>query len=126
MNALEYIRTHLEHEKNPKIKEAITQKFNEYMRWAEEIRAVLDEGSNGPGPAANEDAAVAAQPKTKGKDGGGEGEDGEQAKLRAGLNSAIVREKPNVKWNDVAGLESAKQAFVRSVSVSALSDTEHN
>ncbi|KAK9271542.1 hypothetical protein L1049_001902 [Liquidambar formosana] len=28
-----------------------------------------------------------------------------------GLKSAIVREKPNVMWNDVAGLESAKQSL---------------
>ncbi|TKY67079.1 suppressor of K(+) transport growth defect 1 [Spatholobus suberectus] len=113
MNALEYFKTHLKYEKNPKIKEAITQKFTEYLRRAEEIRAVLD----GPaGPASNGDAAVATRPKTKPKDGGdGDGEDPEQAKLRAGLNSAIVREKPNVKWNDVAGLESAKQALQEAV-----------
>ena len=117
MNALEYFKTHLKYEKNPKIKEAITQKFTEYLRRAEEIRAVLDDG--GPGPASNGDAAVAARPKTKPKDGesggGGDGEDPEQAKLRAGLNSAIIREKPNVKWNDVAGLESAKQALQEAV-----------
>jgi vacuolar protein-sorting-associated protein 4 len=47
MNALEYFKTHLKYEKNPKIKEAITQKFTEYLRRAEEIRAVLDDG--GPG-----------------------------------------------------------------------------
>ncbi|CAL9088777.1 unnamed protein product [Musa textilis] len=113
MNALEYFRTHLKYEKNPKIKEAITQKFTEYLRRAEEIRAVLDEG--GSGPAANGDAAVATRPKTKPNDdsGGDGGED--QAKLRAGLNSAIIREKPNVKWNDVAGLESAKQALQEAV-----------
>ena len=114
MNALEYFKTHLKYEKNPKIKEAITQKFTEYLRRAEEIRAVLDEG--GSGPAANGDAAVATRPKTKPKDGkDGEGEDGDKEKLRAGLNSAIVREKPNVKWNDVAGLESAKQALQEAV-----------
>lgn len=115
MNALEYFKTHLKYEKNPKIKEAITQKFTEYLRRAEEIRAVLDDG--GSGPAANGDAAVATRPKTKPKDGegGGDGEDPEQAKLRAGLNSAIIREKPNVKWNDVAGLESAKQALQEAV-----------
>lgn len=118
MNALEYFKTHLKYEKNPKIKEAITQKFTEYLRRAEEIRAVLDDG--GPGPAHNGDAAVATRPKTKPKDGGGDGgggdgEDPEQAKLRAGLNSAIIREKPNVKWNDVAGLESAKQALQEAV-----------
>jgi len=115
MNALEYFKTHLKYEKNPKIKEAITQKFTEYLRRAEEIRAVLDDGPSGP--ASSGDAAVATRPKTKPKDGGkdGDGEDPEQAKLRAGLNSAIVREKPNVKWNDVAGLESAKQALQEAV-----------
>uniref|UniRef100_A0A453DVN6 MIT domain-containing protein n=1 Tax=Aegilops tauschii subsp. strangulata TaxID=200361 RepID=A0A453DVN6_AEGTS len=93
MNALEYFKTHLKYEKNPKIKEAITAKFTEYLRRAEEIRAVLDEG---------------------GGDGAG-GDDSEQSKLRAGLNSAIITEKPNIKWNDVAGLESAKQALQEAV-----------
>ncbi|XP_074558513.1 protein SUPPRESSOR OF K(+) TRANSPORT GROWTH DEFECT 1-like [Curcuma longa] len=114
MNALEYFRTHLKYEKNPKIKEAITQKFTEYLRRAEEIRAVLDDGG-GSGPAANGDAAVATRPKAKPKDGEGGGEDPDQAKLRAGLTSAIITEKPNVKWNDVAGLESAKQALQEAV-----------
>ncbi|CAN6808463.1 unnamed protein product [Brassica oleracea] len=115
MNALEYFKTHLKYEKNPKIREAITQKFTEYLRRAEEIRAVLDEGGSGPGSNGG-DAAVATRPKSKPKDGGGEGgEDAEQSKLRAGLNSAIVREKPNIKWTDVAGLESAKQALQEAV-----------
>ena len=35
--------------------------------------------------------------------------------MRAGLNSAIVREKPDVKWSDVAGLESAKWALQETV-----------
>ncbi|KAG2327370.1 hypothetical protein Bca4012_036376 [Brassica carinata] len=117
MNALEYFKTHLKYEKNPKIREAITQKFTEYLRRAEEIRAVLDEG--GPGPGSNGDAAVATKPKSSNKPkdggGGGDGEDPEQSKLRAGLNSAIVREKPNIKWTDVAGLESAKQALQEAV-----------
>ncbi|THG23705.1 hypothetical protein TEA_014389 [Camellia sinensis var. sinensis] len=80
------------------------------LEEAEEIQAVLDEGGNRP--ASNGDAATATRPKMKPKNGeGGDGEEAEQAKLRAGLDSAIVREKSNVKWNDVAGLESAKQAL---------------
>ncbi|CAN6835362.1 hypothetical protein Bca52824_048361 [Brassica carinata] len=110
MNALEYFKTHLKYEKNPKIREAITQKFTEYLRRAEEIRAVLDEG--GPGPGSNGGEAAV---KSKPKEGGGDGEDREQSKLRAGLDSAIVREKPNIKWTDVAGLESAKQALQEAV-----------
>uniref|UniRef100_A0A0D6R1M3 Vesicle-fusing ATPase n=1 Tax=Araucaria cunninghamii TaxID=56994 RepID=A0A0D6R1M3_ARACU len=119
MNALEYFKTHLKYEKNPKIKEAITQKFTEYLRRAEEIRDALNEGVNSRPPTANGDAAVATKPKSKAKGGGdgegGDGEDPEQAKLRSGLNSAIIREKPDVKWNDVAGLESAKQALQEAV-----------
>lgn len=116
MNALEYFKTHLKYEKNPKIREAITQKFTEYLRRAEEIRTVLDEGG-GSGPTSNGgDGAVAARPKPKSKDGDGkDGDDAEQNKLRSGLNSAIIREKPNVKWNDVAGLEMAKQSLQEAV-----------
>jgi len=39
----------------------------------------------------------------------------EQAQLLTGLNSTIVREKPNVKWSDVAGLESAQRALQEAV-----------
>jgi vacuolar protein-sorting-associated protein 4 len=31
--------------------------------------------------------------------------------MNAGLKDAIVTEKPNVKWEDVAGLENAKKAL---------------
>uniref|UniRef100_A0A6N2M061 AAA+ ATPase domain-containing protein n=1 Tax=Salix viminalis TaxID=40686 RepID=A0A6N2M061_SALVM len=87
-----------------------------YLRRAEEIRAVLDNGGSVPAP--NGGVSVAAQPKTspKPKDGGGKDkEDPEQAKLKAGLDSIIIREKPNVKWSDVAGLENAKQALQEAV-----------
>ncbi|KAM0062734.1 putative vesicle-fusing ATPase [Helianthus debilis subsp. tardiflorus] len=47
MNALEYFKTHLKYEKNPKLKEAITQKFTDYLRRAEEIRDVLEGGGGG-------------------------------------------------------------------------------
>jgi vacuolar protein-sorting-associated protein 4 len=121
MNALEYFKTHLKYEKNPKIKEAITQKFTDYLRRAEEIRTILDGGGERSKPSSNGDAAVATKPKSKqgnGKDKDGDGTnggDGEDAKLRSGLTSAIVREKPNIKWSDVAGLESAKQALQEAV-----------
>ncbi|GMN66101.1 hypothetical protein TIFTF001_035185 [Ficus carica] len=114
MNALEYFKTHLKYEKNPKIKETITQKFVEYLRRAEEVKAILDSG--GGGPNSNSNTAAAAQQKTTAKGGDGKGgEDPEQAKLRAGLDSVIIREKPNVKWSDVAGLENAKQALQEAV-----------
>lgn len=44
-----------------------------------------------------------------------EQEDEEKNKLRGALASSIVSEKPNVKWDDVAGLEGAKDALKEAV-----------
>ncbi|XP_030965359.1 protein SUPPRESSOR OF K(+) TRANSPORT GROWTH DEFECT 1-like [Quercus lobata] len=103
MNALEYFMTHLKYEKNLKTKEVITKKCMEYLK---EIRAILDSGGSGPAP--SDDATITSQPKTKSKGGvGKDSEDLEQAKLRAGLDTA--------KWSDVAGLKSARQALQEDV-----------
>uniref|UniRef100_A0A7N2MF88 MIT domain-containing protein n=1 Tax=Quercus lobata TaxID=97700 RepID=A0A7N2MF88_QUELO len=85
MNALEYFRTHLKYEKNPKIKEAITQKCMEYLKRADEIRAILDNGRSGPSPSG--DATVASQPKTKSK--GGVGKDAEDLSKQS-LGLALI------------------------------------
>lgn len=42
-------------------------------------------------------------------------QDPEVKKLRAGLTGAILSEKPNVKWDDVAGLEGAKASLKEAV-----------
>ena len=42
-------------------------------------------------------------------------QDPETKKLRAGLANSIVADKPNVKWDDVAGLEAAKEALKEAV-----------
>ena len=42
-------------------------------------------------------------------------QDPETKKLRAGLSGAILTEKPNVKWDDVAGLEAAKNSLKEAV-----------
>jgi vacuolar protein-sorting-associated protein 4 len=41
--------------------------------------------------------------------------DAEQLKLMANLEGAIVTEKPNIKWDDVAGLENAKKSLQEAV-----------
>ncbi|KAG9469833.1 hypothetical protein GDO78_019544 [Eleutherodactylus coqui] len=45
----------------------------------------------------------------------GDSEDPEKKKMQSQLQGAIVMEKPNVKWNDVAGLEGAKEALKEAV-----------
>ena len=41
--------------------------------------------------------------------------DEEEAKLDKAINQAIITEKPNVKWSDVAGLEGAKEGLKEAV-----------
>lgn len=52
--------------------------------------------------------------------GGGCGGDppdrsGSSRRLRLGPAGAVVMEKPNIRWNDVAGLEGAKEALKEAV-----------
>ena len=44
-----------------------------------------------------------------------DGVDPETKKLMAALEGAIVSESPNVKWDDVAGLEGAKEVLKEAV-----------
>uniref|UniRef100_A0A0D9VCF9 Vesicle-fusing ATPase n=1 Tax=Leersia perrieri TaxID=77586 RepID=A0A0D9VCF9_9ORYZ len=116
VHALEYFAAHLKYERNPRVRGAITAKVAGYIARAEEIRASLLAAA-APAPAAAAPAATEAKGKdrSKAKYGGGDGDDSERAKLWAGIHSAIVSEKPNVRWNDVAGLDGAKQALQEAV-----------
>jgi vacuolar protein-sorting-associated protein 4 len=49
------------------------------------------------------------------KEGDDEEQDPEVKKLRAGLTNAIIVDKPNVRWDDVAGLEVAKESLKEAV-----------
>jgi vacuolar protein-sorting-associated protein 4 len=42
-------------------------------------------------------------------------DDSETKKMRAALSGAILSEKPNVRWDDIAGLEGAKEALKEAV-----------
>ena len=53
--------------------------------------------------------------KVANKEGGGSGEDDEDAKLKEQLQGTLVTEMPNVSWDDVAGLENAKRALKEAV-----------
>lgn len=47
--------------------------------------------------------------------GGGNKNDNDDEKLKGALAEAIVTEKPNVKWEDISGLEAAKNALKEAV-----------
>ncbi|CDO71750.1 hypothetical protein BN946_scf184920.g34 [Trametes cinnabarina] len=116
-NALDYFMLALKYEKNEKSKTLIKQKFTEYLHRAETLKEYLTSkedkrakkaiGANGM---ANGGSAGSGKKKDDDDD-----TDPEVKKLRAGLLGAIVTEKPNVKWEDVAGLESAKESLKEAV-----------
>eukprot|EP01029_Cantina_marsupialis_P024909 TRINITY_DN651_c0_g1_i1.p1 TRINITY_DN651_c0_g1~~TRINITY_DN651_c0_g1_i1.p1 ORF type:complete len:456 (+),score=207.02 TRINITY_DN651_c0_g1_i1:75-1442(+) len=115
--SLEYFMTGLKYEKNKTVRDQICKRVEGYMHRAEELKKIIDGNARKP-------VAAAAAPK-KGKGGSGGGKDGgddegedddpEKSKLRGSLAQAIVATKPNVKWDDVAGLEGAKEALKEAV-----------
>ncbi|KAJ4318244.1 Vacuolar protein sorting-associated protein 4 [Neodidymelliopsis sp. IMI 364377] len=117
-SALELFMLALKWEKNQKSKDMIRGKVAEYMERAEKLKQHLNQNdaSNRKKP-----AAMGANGKTSGGSGKGgkDDEDGEQdadsKKLRGALSGAILTEKPNIRWEDVAGLEGAKEALKEAV-----------
>lgn len=105
MTSLDHFMAAIKYEKNPKTKESIRLKVNEYMKRAEVLKTQIA----GKGP--KKKAAVADGKK---EDGDSE-DDAESKQLKGALEGAIVIEKPDVKWSDVAGLDGAKEALQEAV-----------
>jgi len=110
--ALEHFMVGLKYEKNPTSRDLILKRVEGYMTRAEQLKKVV----------AGESAGGASTPTGGGGDGAATlpktaetKEDGEKAKLKGALAGAIVTDKPNVKWDDVAGLEGAKDALKEAV-----------
>ncbi|OSX78651.1 hypothetical protein BU14_0104s0025 [Porphyra umbilicalis] len=125
MRCIEHFMTALKYEKNDKTKSILTSKLEEYMGRAEVMKGWLDDyeadatgGGGGGGASTTAKRRTKGGTKKKGSKHDGNGEDGENdedKKMRAALQGAIVSEKPNVKWDDVAGLEGAKEALKEAV-----------
>ncbi|KAF8341721.1 P-loop containing nucleoside triphosphate hydrolase protein [Amanita rubescens] len=116
-NSLDYFMLAMKYEKNDKSKQLIRLKTEEYLNRAEKLKEHLSSSEEKRGRAAvgmdGSDASVGGGGRKK--DGEEDDADPEVKKLRAGLSGAILTEKPNVKWDDVAGLEGAKAALKEAV-----------
>lgn len=88
-------------EKNVKTKQILDDKINVYLNRAEQVKQLLHGGKN-----------ASAKKKLADDTAGG---DEEADKLKTALASAIVMETPNVKWEDVAGLDTAKALLKEAV-----------
>jgi vacuolar protein-sorting-associated protein 4 len=111
MNSLDLFMLALKWEKNAKSKEVVRQKTAEYMDRAEKLKTYLDNDAAG-GTDGKKPGAMGANGKAS---NGPEDEDADSKKLRGALAGAILSDKPNIKWEDVAGLEAAKEALKEAV-----------
>jgi vacuolar protein-sorting-associated protein 4 len=110
----DYLLFAIKHEKTPSVKEVLRTKVAEYISRAEVLKGIIK----------NNHSAVAVgadnNPKEKGGDGVGTPKtvgklSDQEEQLRNALKTAIVKEKPNVKWSQIAGLEAAKESLREAV-----------
>ena len=103
-DALSRFTMGLKYEKNEARKKLILERVEGYMKRAEELRDYVNKqnevGSKSSGGTG-----------TKKKGDPEDDVDDEKNKMRGALSGAIVTEKPNIKWEDVAGLEQAKDSL---------------
>lgn len=110
--SLELFMLALKWEKNVKSKEMIRAKAGEYMERAEKLKQHLADGDGKrkkPGMLGANGSATGGAGKAE------DGVDPDSQKLRNALQGAILQDKPNIKWEDVAGLEGAKEALKEAV-----------
>ncbi|RPA75582.1 putative vacuolar sorting ATPase Vps4 [Ascobolus immersus RN42] len=114
--ALKYI-------KNPQSEQIVRQKVKQYFTRAEELKELLRKRKNGGSTPAAGGGGGGARAGVMGSNGAAAGDTGEKKdeldadakKLRGALQGAVLTEKPNVRWEDVAGLDSAKEALKEAV-----------
>ncbi|TRY85911.1 hypothetical protein DNTS_011930 [Danionella cerebrum] len=109
-HAVEYFLHAIKYEAHSdKAKESIRGKCMQYLDRAEKLKDYLkNKDKQGKKP-------VKETQNNDKSDSDSEGENPEKKKLQEHLMGAIVMEKPNVRWNDVAGLEGAKEALKEAV-----------
>ena len=117
-DALSRFTIGLKYEKNESKKKLIIERVEGYMKRAEELRDYLNKqaeinkhGGGSGGGSGGGAGGAGTKPKGSGEDDA----DAEKQKLRGALSGAVVTEKPNVKWDDVAGLTKAKESLKETV-----------
>lgn len=100
-HAVEYFLHAIKYEAHSdKAKESIRAKCVQYLDRAEKLKDYLrSKEKHGKKPVKEN------QSEGKGSDSDSEGDNPEKKKLQEQLMGAVVMEKPNIRWNDVAGLE---------------------
>ncbi|KAJ3031685.1 UNVERIFIED_CONTAM: Vacuolar protein sorting-associated protein 4 [Siphonaria sp. JEL0065] len=114
-SSLEYFMMAMKYEKNDKLKETIRKKFTEYLDRAEKLKEFLQKKEKKKPVAAGNSSAKGSADTDDDDDSKDNKKDAETKKLRDALAGAILSETPNVRWDDIAGLEGAKEALKEAV-----------
>ncbi|CCJ31201.1 unnamed protein product, partial [Pneumocystis jirovecii] len=117
INSLECFNMALKYEKSENGKNLIRDKVTQYLDRAEMLKEYLEKNNgnmkyrsvkiNG-----NE---LGLGKKMKKDSDSDDNDDIETRKLKSALASTVISESPNVRWDDVAGLDSAKDALKEAV-----------
>uniref|UniRef100_A0A0P5BRC5 vesicle-fusing ATPase n=1 Tax=Daphnia magna TaxID=35525 RepID=A0A0P5BRC5_9CRUS len=95
-------------------RETIREKCKHYLERAEKLKEYLKKGKDTGKKPVKDGAAPTKKNNDKDSESDEDGDDPEKKKMQT-LEGAIVMEKPNVSWSDVAGLEGAKEALKEAV-----------
>ncbi|KAF4126241.1 vacuolar protein-sorting-associated protein 4 [Geosmithia morbida] len=112
MSSMELWVKALKWEKNKALKATMQEKMATYLDRAEKLKQFLQSEAE---TANNGKPMMGAANGTSGGKAKSAPEDDENKKLRNALSGAILQERPNVRWEDIAGLESAKETLKEAV-----------
>lgn len=84
----------------------------QYLDRAEKLKAYLKKDKKKP---VKDGESSSKDDKKNGDEDESDSDDPEKKKMQSKLEGAIIIEKPHVKWNDVAGLDGAKEALKEAV-----------
>ncbi|KAJ2454090.1 Vacuolar protein sorting-associated protein 4B [Coemansia sp. RSA 2336] len=112
-NGIEWFLMAIKYEKKEKQRETLRRKLIDYIDRAEQLKEHIKKTREKQRACAEESNGTAVDGKKKDKEG--TGMDSETKKLRQGLEGAILMEKPDVHWEDVAGLDGAKESLKEAV-----------
>jgi vacuolar protein-sorting-associated protein 4 len=115
-HGVEYFLHAIKYEaQSERAKESIRGKCVQYLERAEKLKEHLKKNKKKPVKAGDGEESKKTNGSKEDSDSDESGEDPEKKKLQSKLEGAIVMEKPNIKWDDVAGLEAAKEALKEAV-----------
>ncbi|KAJ3164887.1 Vacuolar protein sorting-associated protein 4 [Irineochytrium annulatum] len=115
-NSLEHFMLAMKYEKNERLKENIRKKFTDYLERAEKLKEYLDKQKKKKPTVTNSGGGASKKKEDSGDSSDDDDKkDAETKKLEEALSGAILTEKPNVKWSDIAGLDLAKEALKEAV-----------